>query len=279
MDRYTSAKFSLDESKNYNLSLLLGADRLSYLVHAQKEVLALGGLDFVQVEEEYSLVDAINQAYDQREILRAPYQMVQIYLRSNRVISLPLPLYQAQQQYSYFEALLPIDEGDYLLEAQMPSLDLVFLQSVRLGLKDQLQDLFPQANIYSALPSLLQISQELIPKLPENNYRLLAYFSPRSIQLMAWHKDKLLLHQLRPFRNAEDCLYYLLWMYKELGLSPKKIPLYFGGELTVDSAIHQLLYTYIVALKPLPRPQDFAQSDCLAELEPQRAVQLLATIL
>ena len=279
METYTSSNFSLDQSKNYNLSLLLGADRLSYLVHEQGEVLALGGLDFVQIEEEYSLVDALNQAYDQREILRASYREVQIYLRSNRVISLPLPLYLPEQQYSYFEALLPLDEGDFLLEAQMPSLDLVFLQSVRLALHDQLIDLFPQAQIQTALPSLLDISQQLIPKTPENNYRLLAYFSPKSIQLIAWHKNKLLLHQLRPFVSAEDCLYYVLWMYKELGLSPKKIPLYFAGELNEDSAIHQMLYRYIIALKPLPRPQAFAETACLGKLEPQRAIHLLGTIL
>jgi|GEM_PF-6249673 len=279
MDMYTSSNFSLDRSKNYNLSLLLGADRLSCLVHEQGEVLALDRLDFVQIEEEYSLVNALNQAYNQREILQVPYNAVQIYLRSNRVMSLPLPLYLPEQQYSYFEALLPLDEGDFLLEAKMPLLDLVFLQSVRLNLYDQLLDFFPQAQIKSALPSLLASSQNLIPQSPKNNYRLLAYFTPKSIQLIAWHKDKLLLHQLRPFVCAEDCLYYILWMYKELGLSPQKIPLHFGGELNKDSAIHKLLYTYIVALKPLSRPQAFAKTACLAELESQRAVHLLATIL
>lgn len=74
------------------------------------------------------------------------------------------------------------------------------------------------------------------------------------VMITVIEKSKLLFHNIFSFKASPDCLYYVLLVYKQLGLMPQKHPLYIVGELVAKSEIHKLLYKYIKTIHFVNRP-------------------------
>jgi hypothetical protein len=60
---------------------------------------------------------------------------------------------------------------------------------------------------------------------------------------------KLKLYNTFQYLNDSDLLYYVLFIYKQLGLDPRKIPLYISGELSSKLSYYEILRQYIPETK------------------------------
>ena len=79
----------------------------------------------------------------------------------------------------------------------------------------------------------------------------------KNIDITHFNKGKIIFYNSFEFSNNEDVLYYLLYCLNELNLDTKKILVSCMGQITIESALYELLYTYIQNIEIL----DFELSD------------------
>lgn len=235
--------FDPQSTKDLNLSLLIGPDRLSYLViepNSQK-LLALSAYSLDNKNSSTTLVKNIEELFKKDSLLSKTYDQVSINLYTRRFTIIPNALFELSQTKLLFETAMHIDNNDNLQVGAIDKIDSTVIYSIDKELDDLLQARFPTASRNSAAGPIIQ---NALANFEQEEFVVIALLQAGSICLTVLHKGQLLLHQVFGFRNAEDCLYYVLLAYKNLGLSTEKHPIFLAGELIQESEIYKLLYQY-----------------------------------
>ena len=245
--------FGPEKIQDYNLSLLIGPDRLSYLVSdSRKEVLCLVAYAFEgQKGMPISLRDEIEDLLLKDSLLCNAYAQIDIFLYTKRFTIIPEQLYDEEQKELYLSTAMHIDSSDVLQVNQLSAIQAKLIYSINKDLHQLLTGVFPNAYQHCAATSLINT---LVPTLSKEDYTFYVLLQARSICLTIVYKNKLLLHQIYGYQNAEDCLYYVLLAFKSLGLSPEKQSIKLAGELIQDSEIYKLLFQYVRYIEFVERP-------------------------
>lgn len=261
--------FDPQNTKDLNLSLLIGPDRLSYLVlHPIKyEVLALATYAFEgQSGGGYTLCKDIETVLKTDSLLTADYARVHLSLHTRRFTLIPNTLYDETQNKLYFQTTMHTDETDSLRVDEVDAIQAKLIYAINNELDVLLSSAFPKAKRNCSARSIINNS---LQQFLQEEYTVLALLQARSMSLTILHKGKLLLHQIYSFQNAEDCLYYVMLVYKSLGLSTEKQPILLGGELIQDSEIYKLLHQYIRHISFVERPSGLIYGSDLQRLPTQ----------
>ena len=239
-------------------------DRLSYVISdAQQQVLALREYQWPAQEADR----ALQQVLLDDQLLRANFQHTTVGLFSTRFTLLPTPLFDATQQRQYLEPLATIEPEDRLFHEAVPALDAVNLYAVSPTLITVLDEQLKAAHYCHLSTGLLQYFMTQFDATAPKSIFLHIY--RQHIALTVVDQGKLLFHNWFGFKASPDCLYYVLLVYKQLGLQPQKHPLYLSGELVMESEIHQLLHKYIKTLHFINRPNFYGFGTQLTASFPQ----------
>jgi len=237
---------------------------LSYLISdAQQQILAL---------REYQLptngrAEVLQQVLLEDQLLQSNFQSTTAGIFSNRFTLLPTTLFDASRERSYLETLVTLTSEDQILHETVAPLGAtnIYASNTRLlnVLNDQLQDLQYCHLSTGLLHHFLTQFDTQVPK------RIFLHIYRQHIALTVVEKGNLLFHNWFEFKASPDCLYYVLLVYKQLGLRTEKHPLYLSGELVVESEIHQLLLKYIKTLHFINRPNYYGAGAQLTASFPQ----------
>ncbi|WP_232734728.1 DUF3822 family protein [Polaribacter sp. ALD11] len=69
--------------------------------------------------------------------------------------------------------------------------------------------------------------------------------SKATLDIVVLENDKLVLSNTFSYNSKEDFIYYILFVAEQLNIDTKEFPLYFMGEITLNSAIYKTTYKYI----------------------------------
>lgn len=258
------ADFNKSLAHTYNLSILLGVDRLSYLVsNAQQQILSLR---VYQLPKETS-VPALQQLLLEDAFLKTPFKQCTIGVFSTRFSLLPEALFDEGNAREYLSTMVNLQDQDQVGKDAIPVLQAVNLYAYGATYLELLQSHFKEASICHVSTGMIQNFVTNFDSKQSKNIFL--HIHSNNISLTVVDHGKLLFHNLFEFKASPDCLYYVLLVFKQLGLKPEKHPLYIAGELVVDSEIHQLLYKYIKTIHFVNRPNFYGFGEQLTASFPQ----------
>ncbi len=256
--------FNKSLTDTYNLSILLGVDRLSYLISdGQQQILVLR-VYHLPKETAYS---ALQQLFLEDAFLGSSFKQRTVGVFSTRFSLLPALLFEAATKRSYLETMVDLAAQDTVLHDKVAALEAVNLYACAEETVALLQQQFQVAEIHHVSTGLIQNFVTHFDSEASKNIFLHIYGN--NISLTVVDKGKLIFHNLFEFKASPDCLYYVLLVFKQLGLKPEKQPLYMAGELVVDSEIHQLLYKYIKTIHFVNRPNFYGFGEQLTANFPQ----------
>lgn len=241
--------FNKSLTDTYNLSILLGVDRLSYLISdAQQQILVLR---VYQLPKENNK-PVLQQLLLEDALLKAPFKQCTIGVYSTRFSLVPMVLFDKDNARAYLQMMANVEEQDEIGEDTVPILEAVNLYAYEATTTAVLKNHFQVPTSYHVSTGMIQNFVTHFDSSESKNIFLHIYGN--TISLTVVDRGKLLFHNLFEFKASPDCLYYVLLVFKQLGLKPEKHPLHITGELVVDSEIHQLLYKYIKTIHFVNRP-------------------------
>ena len=91
----------------------------------------------------------------------------------------------------------------------------------------------------------------------EEKPRLLVNVHPSSFELVVYKDKRILLTNCFDISTREDFIYYLLFTMEQLSLDPDSIPVDLVGEISKESPLYEIAYTYIrhISIKNKALPQ------------------------
>jgi hypothetical protein len=230
---------------------------------AQQQILVLR---VYQLPKEDTL-SALQQLLLEDALLRVPFKQRTIGLFSRSFTLLPSQLFDVSKADAYLKIMTELHAQDEVLNDALPGLEAVNLYAYQTPYLKLLKEHFQN-------PAICHISTGLIQNFithfdSKNSKNIFLHIYGNKISLTVVDHQQLIFHNLFEFKASPDCLYYVLLVFKQLGLRPEKHPLYIAGELVIDSEIHQLLYKYIKTIHFVNRPNFYGFGEQLTASFPQ----------
>lgn len=233
----------------YNLSVLVGIDRLSYLIsNQQNQVVALRAYQLSNLPTQAPL----KQVLIEDSIIRGKFRSVKVGLFSPKFSLLPMSLFDEQELRLYLEQTTSLQQKDHLAFDLIKELDAANAYAFDLSYIQDITEHFPAAQFFHVSTGIINNFIANFDSSSSKNIFLNVY--DHYVMITVIENKKMLFHNIFSFKASPDCLYYVLLVYKQLGLIPQKHPLYIVGELVQDSEIHKLLYKYIKTIHFVNRP-------------------------
>ncbi len=256
--------FNKNQTHSYDLSILIGKDRLSYLIsNQQQQALALRA---------YQLTDPQPQAPLKRllvedSIIRQKFRSVKVGLFSPRFSLVPLSLFSESGAADYLEQTTNLQRNDKVLADTINSLKAANIFAFDEQYIKGIVEYFPDARFFHVSTGLINNFIANFDSKTSKNIYLNIY--DHYVMITVVEEGQLLFHNIFSFKASPDCLYYVLLVYKQLGLTPQKDPLNIVGELVIDSEIYKLLYKYIKTIHFINRPNFYVFGEKIQESFPQ----------
>jgi len=97
--------------------------------------------------------------------------------------------------------------------------------------------------------------------------------------LLVVENNKLLFYNSFTYKTAEDFIYFILFTFEQLQLSPEQHNIVLSGEIVKNSALFEILYKYIRYVDFIPPNETIERSYILNEISSHTIINLSNTII
>lgn len=221
-------RIDFTKSEQYTLSIRLSADGFSFSIYNP-----LGESDFYfvsyPVNASYSMTANIKEMLAATEALNHPYKRINILVDTPRFTPVPFELFEDEQMDALFYHNFPKNNNEIVLCNILGKSNVVILFAMDKHAHQLLVEHFPAARFFSTASPL---TEHFVQKSQLGNSRkLYAHIRERLLEVFCYDKGKLLLINSFPCKQTADRVYYLLYIWQQLGFNQEKDELQLTGKL------------------------------------------------
>lgn len=185
----------------------------------------------------------LREAFRQTDWLRLPFGRTAVMTTDGRTTFMPLGLFEEEQAENVFCFNLGRRDNETVLYNILPNQGIVTLFGIDRSAYRCLLEQWPEAQFYAqATPC---IERFLTDSRTTVNRRLYAMMRTGSIGCYATHHGRLLLANSLPAQTVTDCLYFLLYLWKQLDFDRENDELLLAGELPEEEVLLTQLRRFV----------------------------------
>jgi len=200
------------------------------------------------VYESYPLNSSISIAANMREALRnvsllsLSFGQV-VMMVDTPVLMVPSDLFEeSAMEESYYHAFTP--EGQQVVtHTVLPDLNSVAVFAYPKDLRTVVTDTFSNVHVIAALSPLWRHLNQRSYTGPHR--KMYAYFHEKRVDVFSFAQNRFKFCNSFAVTNAADALYYILSVWKQLGLSPEHEEMYLSGSFSEMDILKNQLETFI----------------------------------
>lgn len=237
------------KSEQYTLSIRLSADGFSFSIHPpQKEAEVF--LASYPVNVSYSMTANLKKMLQATEELKYTYGQTNILIDTQRFTPVPFDLFEDEQTEQLFYQNFQRTDNETVLCNILGKSNIALIFGMDKHTHQLINESFPHARIFACASPLTEYftcqSREA------NNRRLYVLFHPNRMEVFALDKGKLLLINSFNSKHTSDHIYYLLYVWQQLGYSQEKDQLFLTGEVESKDALLAELKRFLRQVEFLP---------------------------
>ena len=250
----TEPSFDKKNTTDYELSVLLGADSLSYcIIDKTNRVLSVVKCDFPDASEGQGYADRLETIILRNVPLQQSYRAVYVGVFNLTSTLVPTRLYDAEEKSTYLEKMLPLS-GSY--EVRVDSITSASAEHVYVledSISKVLKSYFSGAEIIHSATALYSG----VRRLAQANTEKCIYLNvrPEALQITFFDGGEFVFYNSFTYSSSKDFIYYVMLVYDQFNLKPDTTPIHLSGELMEDSEMYHLIYRYIRYLKLVEVPE------------------------
>lgn len=214
----------------YSLSIRLKADGFSFLVTEGFSGDKLLCRD-CSLSEGQTLAEALTESLSSDELSNCPVTRVRVITNTD-AMCIPQQEFNSDELRSLYSIVFPaIDEqSQEVCYTHLAQLDIVEAFTVPRDIMDCVRKIYPEATFTNASAVVLGRIATYCKRmqLPENS--LFAYVTPLRLFLFSLNPGKLQFANSFPLDQPQDSLFFLLSVWKVLGLNARKNHCFIAGE-------------------------------------------------
>ena len=237
------------KSEQYTLSIRLSADGFSFSIHSsQKEADCFCSSYPVNVS--YSMTANIKKMIQVTEDLQYTYGQTNILIDTQRFTPVPFDIFEDEHTEELFYQNFQQIDNETVLCNILGKSNIALLFGMDKHAHQLLCEQFPHARIFACTSPLTEYFSQ---HSKANNHRsLYVLFHPSRMEVFALDKGKLLLINSFNCKQTSDYIYYLLYVWQQLGYSQEKDSLYLTGEVEAKDSLLAELKRFLRQVDFLP---------------------------
>ena len=250
-------KIDFSKSEQYTLSIRLSTDGFSFSIYNP-----LGGSDFFfrswPVNTQQSMAANVKAFLAATDELKNKYRQANILVHSSRYTPVPIELFEDELSETLFYQNLPKQNNEIVLCNVLGKSNVAILFSIDKLTHLFLSEQFPEARFFSTVsPQIEYLSGR---SRQGNNYKLYANLHPASVDVFCFEKGRLQLVNSYSVTSLEDCCYYLLNVWNQLGYDQENDELHLTGLSGWKNGLVLQLKKYIRRVFIINPQADFNES-------------------
>ncbi len=258
-ERAISERIDFSKSEQYTLSIRLSTDGFSFSIY--NPIRTNSFCYFSRpVDPSLSLTANVKEMLAQEtELLNHSYKKVNVLVVHKRFTLIPIELFEDEQAEELFYYNFSRQENEEVLYNILGKSSLTVAFSIDKSIHGQLTELFPAARFYSHMSPLIEQFTEK-SRLGNSN-KIYAYVHEGMIDVCVFERGRFLMANTYPCREDADRLYYLLYVWKQVGFDQQRDELHLAGRLSRKEELAGELGKYIRQLFIINPQADFNRSD------------------
>lgn len=190
----------------------------------------------------------LRQAFKSSNILLTPNHRALVSIDA-KLLFVPMDEYNADNKETLYHHCFASADGLTIMERMMPTLNVVALFGVnsdlRLVVDDHYEDVRFQPLMFPIIEYLYKKSLGSIKK------RLYCYFHDGKLEIVSFDKSHLRFYNQFDAQYSRDAIYYILYVWKQLGFDPLTDELFLCGDvpdkvLVVDTMKKYIKKTFVI---------------------------------
>ena len=247
-------EIDFNKSEQYILSIRLSADGFSFSIHhPQNEDVSYTSY---AVNSSYSMTANVKKMLATTNELGYSYQAVNVLIDTPRFTLVPFDLFEDEQTEEFFHLNFPKKENETILCNILGKNNVALLFGVDKHTHQLLAEQFPNARIFASISPLLEYFHT---RSRENDTKnLYVHFHTNKMDVFAFDKGKLLLINTFQCKQTPDKVYYMLYIWQQLGFSQEKDQLWLAGNIEAEEELMTELNKFIRNVKTFPKKENLS---------------------
>lgn len=273
---------AFDGGQAGNLTLLAGIQwhRIDFTVydHERTKFVAMESFDTGNLQLPGQLMNKILQVAESSALLKNQYTATRVLWGGADYTLVPDELFDENHIKTYLNFTHSLQPGNLIASNHIGGLAAHNVYAVPAIIRETLVQLFPAHRMTHQLTTLLE-TLFIMNRNEGSETKVYANVSARFYDLIIMRDGKLILCNTFEFSTAEDFLYYLLFAFEQLQISPGETPVTLIGNISKPGMIHDLLKQYIGEVQFIARGKAWDQSYVFDELPEHVYFNLLSYFL
>ena len=243
-------EFDISLSTGYHLSIQLGIEHFSYCL-LNTTTFTYDYIKNYSLNSKDNTATEISEIINKDAILKAEFFSQSIAFVNFPSTLVPDKLYKEEEA----KTLLAFNTkviGTVLVDKIM-SQQAYLIYSVPESILTIVSNFFPDAK-YKAQDSILIEQYSQLNNEKKNTY---IYLNEQKVSVTIFNGDKMIFNNSFKFTSKEDLLYYVLFSFEQLNISPDTINVTVFGNIEGTDESFSLMYEYIRNIKLGKRPHQF----------------------
>lgn len=229
---------------NLKLSIQVSLDGLSFCIldTNQEEFIFFKRLNFERQLDPVTILKKIELEYKNEKALQQEIGEISLIFDNPLYTLVPSKFFIEEQASNYLKFNTRILKTDFIAHDEINTARAVCVYIPYANIINYFFDKYGEFEYKHSISVLLE---NLLKKEKNNSPRVYLYNKPGSYDLVVIEEGKLIFCNSFQYETPEDFLYYLLFTAEQLNLDPEKFDLQLFGNISEESDLYQLAYTYI----------------------------------
>lgn len=217
------------KSEQYTLSIRLSTDGFSFSIF---NPLADGALSFYEheVDETLSLTANLKQAFREAEWLSSPFRRVNVLMAGKRFTFIPLEFFEDEQAETIFYHNHPKRENELVQYNILRKNNIVVLFGMDKSTCALLREQYADVRFYAQASPLIEYFAA--KSRLGNSRKMYVHLRKEAIDIYTYERGRLTFANTFACKEANDRIYYTLYLWKQLGMEQERDELHFTGDLS-----------------------------------------------
>ena len=175
-----------------------------------------------------SMAANLRQAFKESALLQRGYTKVRLYL-DTPIMLVPIEEFQEEDIDTLYQHAFTGHHGDAILYRVQPTLNVVAVFPVNKDLKLVVEDNFSDVRFTPIMqPMWHHLHQRSFTGL---HRKLYGYFHDKKLDIVSFEKNRIKFFNSFDASHAKDALYFILYVWKQLGFNQMQDELHVSGEM------------------------------------------------
>lgn len=232
-------------SKNFHLSVQISPDGLFFTVldPDKSKYIVLAGYNFF-VKRPRLLLKYVKDIFEKEEIIRVDYMSIDILYSTGSFTLVPKALFSNDDAEKFLGFNNNHDHGFIIKKSLFQRAETWCIYDFPENLSQYLESVLPKANVNHNLFPLIESILKNNRNFPEKLQVHLNFFR-EYFEMVIINGPKLIQCNIFNYKTERDIMYYVLYVFDQMKLSPEDTDLIIQGHMPQISPVYHLLKKYI----------------------------------